>query len=110
MDSKAIFFDPRLYSAVEISRMVGSRVRALRQSRSLRQLDLAKAVGVTLPTISRLEKTGKVGFDVVIRVAIALGAEAELANLFSQPKTRSIDEIIATQRPRYRVRRMRRSQ
>jgi transcriptional regulator with XRE-family HTH domain len=84
--------------------MVGVRVRALRQARSLRQVDLAKAVGVTLPTIGRLEQTGKVGFDVVVRVAIALGAEAEFANLFAQTQTRSIDDILAAQKQRTRVR------
>jgi ABC-type thiamine transport system substrate-binding protein len=69
---------------------------------------LAKAVGVTVPTINRLEHTGKVGFDVVIGVAIALGAEAEFANLFAQPQTRTIDEIVAAaQKPRTRVRRPR---
>jgi hypothetical protein len=52
---------------------------------------LAKAVGVTVPTINRFEHTGKVGFDVVVRVAIALGAETEFANLFAQTETRSID-------------------
>lgn len=104
MEDKARYFDARLYSARDICRMVGLRARALRQARSLRQADLAKAVGVTLPTISRLERTGKVGFDVVVRVAIALGAEAELAHLFAQTPTRSIDEIIAAQKPRTRVR------
>lgn len=87
--------------------MVGARARALRLARSLRQVDLAKAVGVTVPTINRLEHTGKVGFDVVIGVAIALGAEAEFANLFAQTQTRTIDEIVAAQKPRTRVRRPR---
>jgi transcriptional regulator with XRE-family HTH domain len=87
--------------------MVGARARELRIARSLRQIDLAKVAGVTLATISRLEHTGKVGFDVVVRVAIALGAEGEMANLFTQTQARSIDEIIATKRPRIRVRRRR---
>jgi transcriptional regulator with XRE-family HTH domain len=77
----------------------------LRIARSLRQIDLAKAAGVTLATISRLERTGNVGFDVVVHVAIALGAEAEVASLFAQSQARTIEEIIATQRPRIRVRR-----
>jgi transcriptional regulator with XRE-family HTH domain len=100
MDDKATYFDARLYSARDICRMVGVRVRALRQARSLRQVDLAKAVGVTLPTIGRLEQTGKV----VVRVAIALGAEAEFANLFAHTPARSIDDIVAAQKQRTRVR------
>jgi transcriptional regulator with XRE-family HTH domain len=105
MDDKTKYFDARLYSARDICRMVGARARALRLARSLRQVDLAKAVGVTVPTINRLEHSGKVGFEIVVGVAIALGAEAELANLFAQTQTRSIDEIVAAERPRSRVRR-----
>jgi transcriptional regulator with XRE-family HTH domain len=99
------YFDPRLYSAGEVCRLIGGRARDLRIARSLRQSDLAKAVGVTVATIGRFEQTGKVGFEVVVGVAIALGAEAEFARLFAQPQPRSIDEIIAAKTPRSRVRR-----
>ena len=97
------YFDPRLYSVRDICRTIGGRARALRLARSLRQSDVAKAVGVTLPTIIRFERTGKVGFDVVVGVAIALSAEADLARLFAEPQTRSIDEIIADRKPRARA-------
>lgn len=107
MADKTTFFDARLYSAQDICRMVGMRAKELRLLRSLRQSDLAKAVGVTVPTISRFEQTGKVGFDVVAGVAIALGAEAEFARLFAMPRVRSIDEIIAAPRTRRRAGRRR---
>ena len=84
--------------------MTGARARDLRIARSLRQSDLAKAVGVTTATIGRFEQTGKVGFEVVVGVAIALGAEAEFARLFAQPQLRSIDEIVAAKTRRSRVR------
>jgi transcriptional regulator with XRE-family HTH domain len=87
--------------------MVGARARELRLERSLRQSDLADAVGVTLATIRRFEQTGKVGFDVVVGAAIALGAEAEFARLFSMPDTRSIDAIIQQRKPRSRAPRRR---
>ena len=98
------YFDARLYSRSEICRMVGARARELRLARSLRQSDLADAVGVTLPTISRFEQTGKVGFDIVVGIAIALGAEAELARLFAPPQTRSIDQIVSPPPRRIRAR------
>jgi transcriptional regulator with XRE-family HTH domain len=84
--------------------MVGMRARELRIARSLRQSDLAQAVGVTQATISHFEQTGKVGFDVVVGIAIALGAETELARLFAPAQTRSIDEIVATPARRIRAR------
>lgn len=107
MAFKTTFFDPRLLTPPEICRAIGDRVKTLRQLRSLRQADLAKAAGVTLPTIGRLERTGRVGFDVIVRVAIALGAEADLTALFAPPSVRPIDEILNDERPRRRVRRTR---
>jgi transcriptional regulator with XRE-family HTH domain len=105
MTVKSTYFDPRLLAPSEICRAVGARVQALRQGRSLRQADLARAAGVTLATVGRLERTGRVGFEVIVRVAVALGAEAELAQLFAPPAVRPIDEIVAQDRPKRRVRR-----
>lgn len=104
MPDKATYFDARLYSRAEICRMVGARARELRLARFLRQSDLAKAVGVTVPTISRFEQTGNVGFDVVVGIAIALGAEAELVRLFAMPQTPSIDQIVSGTPRRLRAR------
>jgi transcriptional regulator with XRE-family HTH domain len=87
--------------------MIGTRARELRLERALRQSDLAEAVGVTLATIRRFEQTGKVGFDVVVGVAIALGAETEFPHLFSIPEARSIDELLRKQKPRRRAQRRR---
>ncbi len=83
MNVNSSYFDPRLYSAFEVCRVLGGRARALRIARSLRQSDLAEAAGVTAATIGRFEQTGKVGFDVVVKIAITLGAELELAQLFA---------------------------
>jgi len=105
MELSTSYFDPRLYSAGEVCRLIGGRARDVRIARSLRQSDLAKAVGVTVATIGRFEQTGKVGFEVVVAVAIALGAETEFARLFARAQPRAIDEIIAAKTPRSRVRR-----
>lgn len=99
------FFDSRLYSPAELLRLVGRQARDVRQARSLRQSDLALAVGVTIATIARFERTGKVGFDVVARIAIALGVEAELVGLFARSEPRGIDEIVANRAQPKRVRR-----
>jgi transcriptional regulator with XRE-family HTH domain len=104
MDINVPYFDPRLYSVGDVCRLVGARAKELRIARSLSQAEVAKAVGVLRTTIIRFERTGRVGFDVVVGIAIALGAEAELASLFAQPRTPSIDEIVSSQKPRRRVR------
>jgi transcriptional regulator with XRE-family HTH domain len=94
MDVSRSYFDPRLYSSDEICGVVGSRAKALRLTRQLRRSDVARAVGVSVATIGRFERTGKVGFDIFVGIALALGADRELADLFPRP-FRSTDQLIA---------------
>ncbi len=73
----------------------------------MKQADLARAAGVTQSTISRFESTGSIGFDALVKIAVALGAEADLAHLFVAAQTRSIDQIVATAERGSPVRRVR---
>ncbi|MBV9438918.1 MAG: helix-turn-helix transcriptional regulator [Candidatus Eremiobacteraeota bacterium] len=86
---------------------MGARARALRLARGLRQADVAKAAGITIPTLVRFEHTGRVGFEAVVAIALALGAELDVARLFEPPLARSIDEIVASARGRRRAPRRR---
>ncbi|HEX5590642.1 MAG TPA: helix-turn-helix transcriptional regulator [Candidatus Limnocylindrales bacterium] len=58
----------------------GTRIRAARLRRGWRQLDLARAAGVSDATVSRLERghVGSMSLDVLRRVAAALEIRAEL--------------------------------
>jgi transcriptional regulator with XRE-family HTH domain len=96
-----------LYSPAEIRKHVAKRARECRVARSLKQSDLARASGVTQSTISRFEASGLIGFDALVKIAIALGAEADLARLFAPAPTPSVDDIVAAakgRRPKLRVR------
>ncbi len=70
----------------------------------MRQVDLAEAAGVTLSTLKRFERSGEVGFETIVRIALALGAEREFAALFPPPEARSLDQILAAGRKRLRAR------
>jgi transcriptional regulator with XRE-family HTH domain len=73
----------------------------------MKQVELAGAAGVTQATISRFESTGLVGFDALVKIAIALGAESDLAHLFAPSQTRSVDDIVRSAKRRSPVRRVR---
>ncbi|MEA2666406.1 MAG: hypothetical protein QOI11_3350 [Candidatus Eremiobacteraeota bacterium] len=95
---------PSLYSASELADLVGERAKERRLARGMRQADLAEAAGVTLSTLKRFERSGTVGFEAVARIALALGAERELAALFPPAEARSLDEILVGNRKRVRAR------
>ncbi len=107
MASNDAYFDARLYTPAEIRRQVAVRARELRLTRSMRQTDLARAAGVTQATISRFESTGLIGFDALVKIAIALGAASGLAHLFAGSQTRSVDDILSSAKRRSPVRRVR---
>jgi hypothetical protein len=60
---------------------------------------------VPLTTLKRFERTGQAGFQTVARIALALGAEREFETLFPAPEARSLDQVLAAQTRRRRVRR-----
>jgi transcriptional regulator with XRE-family HTH domain len=100
------YFDPRLFSPEEVRRQIAGQARRLRIERSMKQSDLARASGVSQATISRFESSGLIGFDALVNLALALGAEQGLAQLFAVPPARSVDEIV-TRSARAIVRRVR---
>lgn len=58
---------------------IGQAIRSFRQQRGMTQQELADAAGVTRPNLVRIE-AGKysVGFDILSKLAYALGVEIEL--------------------------------
>lgn len=93
------FIEPR-----ELLSLVAARAKALRLSLGRRQADVAAAAGVPLTTLRRFESTGKVSFETVARIAVALGAEAEFGGLFPERDPRSLDDILRANRKRMRAR------
>ena|SRR5579871_973267 len=74
------------------------RAKNLRLSAGRSQADLARASGTSLPTLRRFESGANVSVDVLLRVAIALGAEHEFAEAFPLPDPRTIEEVIQNRR------------
>lgn len=92
-----------LYSPKDLMVRIGKRAKARRLALGLRQVDVARAAGIALPTLHRFEAGENTSIDVIARVALALRAEDALAELFSEPEARSLDDILTAQRRRERA-------
>lgn len=99
-----------LYSPGELAGRLGQRARARRVSLRMRQSDLARAAGVSVDTIRRFERgDGGLTVKALAAVAIALGSEHELTELFGPAPQGSLDDVLRAQREprteRVRIRR-----
>ena len=84
---------------------LGRRAHDVRLAARRSQADVARAAGVSLPTVQRFEAGANVSLDVLIRVAHALDAEREIGTLFPLPEPRTIDDVLVRQRLPQRGRR-----
>lgn len=94
----------KFYSPGELLQIVGQRAKGRRLALGRLQGEVAEAAGISIATLRRFEAGADVGVEAVVRVALALGVEDEIAALFSPPERRTLDEIAAQNRPRQRAR------
>lgn len=94
----------KLNSPVEAMRSTGMRARSARLAQNLTQEGLAARAGVSLGSLKLFERTGKASFEMLTRVAFALGAEADIDRLFPPHPIVSIEDVFETP-PRKRGRR-----
>lgn len=87
-----------------ILQALGRRLNARRIAADLSQETLAKRAAVSRDTVLRIERGDNIGVEPLIRIAIALDAADEFAALFPKRDTRTLDEILAAERPRRRAR------
>src|SRR5271156_5878087 len=91
-------------TAHEILTEIARRVQDARIQAGLRQKDLAEKAGVSLGTLRRFERSGDVGMETVVKVAIALDKEREFLVLFPPSDPRSLDEVLRSTPKPMRVR------
>lgn len=73
---------------------IAKRVRDIRKRRKISQKKLSEKSGVSLGSVKRFESSGEISLRALIKIAIALGIDDELINLFEGPPFLSIEEII----------------
>ncbi|MEZ5696251.1 MAG: helix-turn-helix transcriptional regulator [Sphingomonadaceae bacterium] len=77
---------------------LGQRIKARRLALDLTQQAAAERSGVAYRTWRRMEGEGKASIEDLVRAAVALRCEQDLARLFPEPAAASMDELLERQR------------
>ena len=77
---------------------LGQRIKMRRLALGLTQKAAAERSGVAYRTWRRLEGEAKASIEDMVRAAIALRCEHDLARLFPEPAASSMDELLERQR------------
>jgi transcriptional regulator with XRE-family HTH domain len=83
----------QLHTPEEMAVEFAARVRAERLRLGLKQQTLADRAGVSLPTVRRYERTGKVSFQNLLRLCHALGRLDDFAGLLCPPRAATLAEL-----------------
>lgn len=81
----------------EVEQLIASRIKTIRKRKKISQIKLSEKSGVSLGSVKRFENTGEISFKSLIKIAIALGMENELIDLFENVPYESIEEVINEQ-------------
>ena len=93
----------------DVLREVADILRAHRRVLGWRQEDLARRSGVALSTLRRFERSGRIGFQALGKLLVALGLADSFLAAFKRPEAapQSIEAFLAAAQPaktRLRVR------
>lgn len=78
----------------ELNIGIANRIKAIRKRRKISQKVLSQKSGVSFGSIRRFEKSGEISLISLSKIAIALGVDDELDELFSDVPFTSIEEVI----------------
>ena len=81
----------------EINNEIAGKIIRLRKRKKISQKELALRSGVSLGSVKRFEQSGEISLQSLSKIAIALGVEDELLNLFDDVPFASIEEVINEQ-------------
>ncbi len=96
--------DYAITTSKQIEQALCEHIQKIRLSRNITQEQLAKEAGLSLKTISNLERGQGVSLDTFIRVLIALGIQQNLGALLPDPTIRPMERIDMNGTERQRAR------
>lgn len=74
------------HRAETLAEMVAYNLAELRKIREVTQVELAEALGVRQPSVSRVERTGDLQLSTLRSYVEALGGKVEIAAVFGQER------------------------
>ena len=89
----------------EIQLIFSQRLKRLRLINEWTQAELAERAGITLASLKRFENTGKISWERLLLIALALGRLSELMPLFEEPEIMTLSDIKKLTKKRQRGKR-----
>ena len=86
-------FDFGFMTANEIDLQLARRVRNIRRRRKITQSKISEMSGVSLGSVKRFEQIGEISLVSLTKIAIALGIEEELKNIFTNVPYMTLEEL-----------------
>ncbi len=80
--------------AEDVARKIADDFRQRRVEKGLTRSDIAKKSGVPLSNITRFEQKALISLNNLIELAIALGYNLEIKNIFDTPKYSTMEELL----------------
>lgn len=77
----------------DILKSTASKVSAVRKSMHLTQIELAEKAGVSYGSIKRFERTGKISFESLLKIAEALDRLPEFEKLFVLTTNNRVEKL-----------------
>lgn len=78
----------------DIARKIADDFRQRRVEKGLTRSDIAKKSGVSLANITRFEQKALISLNNLIELAIALGYNLEIKDIFATPKYSTMEELL----------------
>ena len=80
--------------AEDVARKIADDFRQRRVEKGMTRSDIAKKSGVSLANIARFEQKALISLNNLIELAIALGYNLEIKNIFATPKYSTMEELL----------------
>ena len=88
-----------LHSPVDVRRDLARRLRAIRLDKGWKQATLAERSGVSLGSLRRFERSGKISLESLLALASTLNRLGDFDTVFERPPARTMAELEALDEP-----------